>query len=169
MQLEISGEITHWLNGHGLSKLQELVMDREAWRVAVHGAAESRTQLSNWTEVNLKVHTDITYNSAILPQLSTLGEIPACTYRHMCKKNSNNYGTDKLNYSVFIARNSGQWWKWTTYSYCVSRDGAHSDVKAAAYRINNKAEGGAPQGGAWVPLLMYDRKPQNAVKQLSCC
>ena len=35
-----------------LSELQELVMDREAWRAVIHGVAKSRTQLSNWTELN---------------------------------------------------------------------------------------------------------------------
>ena len=68
--------------GVSLSKFQELVMDREAWRAAIHGVTKSRTKLRDWTELKKGIQYTVSSNRSWTPNAF--------------------FSQDNLKYSIFL-------------------------------------------------------------------
>ena len=87
-----------WLDGTAdsiemsLSKLWELVMDRETWPAAVHGIVKSQTGLSNWTELNwiefVSIHSTFSSNALYIQNNGIMHFFSSRAFKIHCKINS---------------------------------------------------------------------------------
>ena len=74
-----------------LSKLQESVMDREAWRAVIHGVAKSWTRLSDWTELIITQFSPGYYGTIDMPYNEVVNNILGNKCKQMIINQYNGY------------------------------------------------------------------------------
>ena len=100
-----------WLDGitdsmHlSLSELRELVMDRKAWRAAIHGVAKSRTRLSDVTELNWTARRS---NLSILKEVSPECSLEGLMLKLKLQYFGHLYGVDSLEKTLMLGGIGGR-------------------------------------------------------------